>query len=104
VRVSGCLTSEHEYGKSLQEALARKAAIWHGVQSWVEEAWEKELLTRRCPLPVNSNWYGLDRLDTPPCSQARRAAVLISGALRFQRSESFPFLCDSSPPPPAVQF
>ena len=56
------------------------------------------------PAPGEFQLYGLDRLDTPPCSQARRAAVLISGALRFQRSESFPFLCDSSPPPPAVQF
>jgi len=79
------LASRGGSGEALQAGVERKAGACQGQQSWVEEAWEDELLARRDPLPVNSNWYGLDRLDTPTSSQARRAALLISGALRFQR-------------------
>mmetsp|Transcript_31762 Transcript_31762/g.49689 ORF Transcript_31762/g.49689 Transcript_31762/m.49689 type:complete len:316 (+) Transcript_31762:123-1070(+) len=72
--------------ESVQRILVKKAQDEEGESAWCEEWWEKnELLAGRHPLPVNGNWYGLDRPDTPCSSQAERAAWLVSGALRFYR-------------------
>lgn len=73
-------------GERIQRELVRRAHSLRMQGSWIEEWWEKErLLKSRLPLPVFSNWYGLDRPDTPCMSQSLRAAWLILGAVRFHR-------------------
>ena len=73
-------------GERLQREIVRRARSLGTQGSWIEEWWEKEhLLRSRQPLPVFSNWYGLDRPDTPCMSQSLRAAWLIHGAVRFHR-------------------
>ena len=73
-------------GERIQRELVRRARSLRMQGSWIEEWYEKErLLKSRLPLPVFSNWYGLDRPDTPCMSQSLRAAWLILGAIRFHR-------------------
>jgi len=73
-------------GERIQRELVRRARSLRMQGSWIEEWWEKErLLKSRLPLPAFSNWYGLDRPDTPCMSQSLRAAWLILGAVRFHR-------------------
>ncbi|EKX36283.1 hypothetical protein GUITHDRAFT_165783 [Guillardia theta CCMP2712] len=73
-------------GEKMQRALVKRARALEGISSWLEEWWEKEHFLRcRLPLPVYGNWYGLDRPDSPSCSQSWRASWLVSGAIRFMR-------------------
>eukprot|EP00163_Fabomonas_tropica_P007348 TRINITY_DN1707_c0_g1_i2.p1 TRINITY_DN1707_c0_g1~~TRINITY_DN1707_c0_g1_i2.p1 ORF type:complete len:673 (+),score=225.54 TRINITY_DN1707_c0_g1_i2:140-2158(+) len=52
--------------------------------SWLEEWWEEFVYLRpREPIAVLSNWYGSDRPDPLPSTQADRAARLISSIMNF---------------------
>ena len=72
-------------GKTLQRKLEERERRVRGETSWLCEWWENKVyLEGRYPLPLYSNWYGLDRLDNIVTKQSARAANIIAGALRFK--------------------
>jgi carnitine O-palmitoyltransferase 1 len=71
-------------GEKLQALLIQRAKTEK--TSWLLEWWEKIIyLKGRLPLPIFSNWYGLDRVDPLLRSQPARAANLVNGLLMFKR-------------------
>jgi carnitine O-palmitoyltransferase 1 len=69
-------------GPQLQKALQARAAT---TDNWLVQWWEELVyLSGRTPLPVFSNWYGLDRVDPFQRSQVARAANLTSRLVAFR--------------------
>ncbi|KJE93555.1 hypothetical protein CAOG_04324 [Capsaspora owczarzaki ATCC 30864] len=74
-------------GERLQNMLLahRDAEVAKGT-SWLWTWWEQIVyLSGRDPLPIYSNWYGLDRIDPVLTSQVGRAANAIVALLKFKR-------------------
>lgn len=72
-------------GKTLQEQLVKRAAD-PKIENWLEEWWESFIYLRgRDPLPVFSNWYGTDRINSPEQDQAVRGSKVISEILVFKK-------------------
>lgn len=71
-------------GAKLQRYLVLKS--WWAT-NYVSDWWEEYVYLRgRSPLIVNSNFYGIDAvLINPECTQAARAATIISICLQFRR-------------------
>jgi hypothetical protein len=56
------------------------------VRNWVEETWEwGAYLSQRSPLPVYSNWYGIDGNGPDPANRFVRLAALTIGAIKFKK-------------------
>lgn len=56
------------------------------VRNWIEETWEwGAYLSQRSPLPVYSNWYGIDGNGPDPANRFVRLAALTLGAIRFKK-------------------
>lgn len=70
-------------GKSLHNDLWKYSFT---VRNWVEQTWEwGAYLSQRSPLPVYSNWYGIDGNAPDPANRFVRLASLVIGALKFKK-------------------
>jgi hypothetical protein len=70
-------------GKSLHNDLWKYS---FKVRNWVEQTWEwGAYLSQRSPLPVYSNWYGIDGNAPDPANRFVRLASLVIGALKFKK-------------------
>jgi hypothetical protein len=56
------------------------------VGNWVEETWEwGAYLSQRSPLPVYSNWYGIDGNEPDPANRFHRLGSLVIAAIKFKK-------------------
>jgi hypothetical protein len=56
------------------------------VGNWIEKAWEwGAYLSQRSPLPVYSNWYGIDGNAPDPANRFHRLASLVIAAIKFKK-------------------
>ncbi len=56
------------------------------VRNWIEETWEwGAYLSQRSPLPVYSNWYGIDGNSPDPANRFVRLGALVVAAIKFKR-------------------